>query len=88
MLRRLLPAALLWATLSAPLAACSTVQAVPVPGHLDPSLLQECDSPILTASPSSDNDFATDFYAFAEAFVACRDRHHATISAERARGVK
>jgi len=88
MLRQLIHAGLLFATLSAPLAACSTVQAVPTPGHIDANLLQPCAKPTLVADPQSDNDFAEDFIAVSQAYVACAARHQALIDAEKARGVK
>lgn len=85
MLRLLARAGLLLTTLSAPLAACSTVTS---PGHVDAALLQYCSDPIMSKDYSTDNAKADDFVSLAQAYVACRARHKALVDAEKTRGVK
>ena len=67
------------------LGACTTSSVVPVTRTPDPSLLKACVDPVLSdPDTATDNDFAADMTALAQAYVACKARHNALVQFEQA----
>lgn len=76
-------AALLCATL---LAGCAGSSPIPVDRTPDAELLRECLDPILSnPDTATDNDFAADMLHLAQAYEACKERHHNLIQFEQHR---